>query len=101
MDQWERECPCLWRRSPDAPEEDKCANGGEEGGADGGEAKVRDTQLVRSSEDAEWDVAGHRTRQQQDEEESSKCEEEPHVERDGQRLTLSILNCDIRQRSSV
>jgi len=58
------------------------------GGADGSEAKVRDTQSVRSLEDAEWDVAGHRTRQQQDEEESSKCEEEPHVERNGEVLIV-------------
>src|SRR6185369_6971627 len=36
-----------------------------------------------------WDVAGHCTRQQQDEEESSECEEESHIERDGQRPTLT------------
>ena len=75
---------------PDAPEEDQGAGYGEDACADGGEAKAWNEKAVRGSEDAEWDVAGHRTGQQQDEEESSKCEEEPHAERDGQRLTIQV-----------
>src|SRR5882672_10454330 len=65
---------------PDASEEDQGAGYGEDACADGGEAKAWNEKAVRGLEDAEWDVAGHRTGQQQDEEESSKCEEEPHVE---------------------
>jgi len=75
---------------PDAPEEDQGAGYGEDACGDGGDAKAWNEKAVRGSEDAERNVAGHRTGQQQDEEESSKCEEEPHVERDGQRLTFEM-----------